>query len=49
MVGRACCSPERFSPGVPKQHHFVPMVKGQRTYDGFVMGYMRAMLQRALG
>ena len=27
--------------------HFVPMVGGNRTYEAFAMGYMRAMRQRA--
>jgi mannonate dehydratase len=33
--------------GIVHLDHFVPMVNGNRTYEAFVMGYMRAMLQRA--
>jgi mannonate dehydratase len=34
--------------GIVQLDHFVPMVGGNRTYEAFAMGYMRAMLQRAL-
>lgn len=33
--------------GIVHLDHFVPMVGGNRTYEAFAMGYMRAMLQRA--
>jgi mannonate dehydratase len=33
--------------GIVQLDHFVPMVGGNRTYEAFAMGYMRAMLQRA--
>ena len=33
--------------GIVHLDHFVPMVGGERTYEAFAMGYMRAMLQRA--
>lgn len=34
--------------GIVNLDHFVPMVGGNRTYEAFAMGYMRAMRQRAL-
>jgi len=34
--------------GIVHLDHFVPMVGGNRTYEAFNVGYMRAMLQRAL-
>ncbi len=34
--------------GIVHLDHFVPMVGGNRTYEAFAMGYMRAMKQRAL-
>ncbi|MGA2716731.1 MAG: mannonate dehydratase [Bryobacteraceae bacterium] len=33
--------------GIVHLDHFVPMVGGNRTYEAFTMGYMKAMLQRA--
>jgi mannonate dehydratase len=33
--------------GIVHLDHLVPMVGGDRTYQAFAMGYMRAMLQRA--
>jgi mannonate dehydratase len=33
--------------GIVHLDHFVPMVGGNRTYEAFAMGYMRAMRQRA--
>src|SRR4051794_17843546 len=33
----------------PSKTILSPWSNGNRTYDGFVMGYMRAILQRALG
>jgi len=33
--------------GIVHLDHFVPMVGGNRTYEAFTMGYMRAMRQRA--
>jgi hypothetical protein len=33
--------------GIVHLDHFVPMVGGNRTYEAFAVGYMRAMLQRA--
>jgi mannonate dehydratase len=33
--------------GIVHLDHFVPMAGGNRTYEAFAMGYMRAMLQRA--
>ena len=33
--------------GIVQLDHFVPMVGGNRTYEAFAMGYMRAMRQRA--
>jgi hypothetical protein len=34
--------------GIVHLDHFVPMVGGNRTYEAFAMGYMRALRQRAL-
>jgi mannonate dehydratase len=34
--------------GIVQLDHFVPMVGGNRTYEAFAQGYMRAMRQRAL-
>lgn len=34
--------------GIVQLDHFIPMVGGNRTYEAFAMGYMRAMRQRAL-
>lgn len=34
--------------GIVQLDHFVPMVGGNRAYEAFSMGYMRAMRQRAL-
>lgn len=33
--------------GIVHLDHFIPMVGGNRTYEAFAMGYMRAMRQRA--
>jgi mannonate dehydratase len=33
--------------GIVHLDHFVPMIGGNRSYEAFAMGYMRAMLQRA--
>ena len=33
--------------GIVHLDHSVPMAGGNRTYEAFAMGYMRAMLQRA--
>jgi mannonate dehydratase len=34
--------------GIVHLDHFIPMVGGNRTYEAYTMGYMRAMRQRAL-
>ena len=34
--------------GIVHLDHAVPMVGGERTYQAYAMGYMRAMRQRAL-
>jgi mannonate dehydratase len=34
--------------GIVHLDHFIPMVGGNRTYESYTMGYMRAMRQRAL-